>query len=167
MYSGVPAIHNLATPIGPRMTRLVDALAEQKAKLPPAPVCHYLWNFYYSCPLLSGRHRNFPRACIQSAYDALWDREEDRDMCPDAQAARAKNFPQLASEHSLAFLSLCFVTFAICTWNHTLGILLANLAEHALVCFLLSFIAGTWIYARKRCRVLHYVRSFSISVDGL
>lgn len=118
MYSGVPAIHNLATPMGPRMTRLVDALAEQKAKLPPPAVCHYLWNFYYSCPLLSGRQRNFPRACIQRAYDALWEKEEDKDMSEDAQAARAKNFPQLASEHSLAFLSLCFVTFAICTCSH-------------------------------------------------
>lgn len=118
MYSSVPTMHNLATAIGPRMTRLVDALAIQKAKLPPAAVCHYLWNFYYSCPLLSGRHRNFPRACIQRAYDALWDKEEDKDTSEEAQIARAKGFPQLASEHSLAFLSLCFVTFAICTYQY-------------------------------------------------
>lgn len=115
LYSGVPSIYNMATPLaGPRMTRLVDALIEHKAKLLPAQVCHYLWNFFYSCPLFTGRSRTFPRGCVQRAYDSLWSDPADRDTSEDAEIARSKNYPQLVSENSLAFLSYCFVTFAIC-----------------------------------------------------
>lgn len=110
MCSSLPSIFD--TPALPAtLTKLADALQEQKAKFPPAPICHYLFDLYYGNPIYAERTRVMPRGSIQLCYDALFD-VKDKDMSQNAQAARALNFPQLASPASLAFLSLIFAILA-------------------------------------------------------
>lgn len=104
-YAGLQDLHNM--PDAPaRITKLADATAEQKRLLPPPALCHHLLDQYYTCSLWSERQRTFPRGAIQLAYDALWEDPNDRDMSESAQIARDKEYPQLASHQSLAFLSL-------------------------------------------------------------
>jgi hypothetical protein len=110
MCSSIPTL--LSAPALPHsLTRLADALQEQKAKFPPAPICHYLFDLYYGNPIFADRARMMPRGSIQLCYDALFD-ARDKDMSPNAQAARALKYPQLASPVSLAFFSLVFATLA-------------------------------------------------------
>lgn len=113
LYHGINDIYGLADAPA-RLTRLADALQEQKAKLPPPALCHHLWNYYYELPIFADRHRNFPRGALQVAYDGLWSDADVKDMSPGAIEARAKNYPQLASSTSLAFLALVFVMLASC-----------------------------------------------------
>lgn len=91
-----------------RMTKLADELQEQKAKLPPPAMSHFLFDAFYNLPMFQDRNRIFPRAAIQMCYDGLWE-EADRDKCATAEQARKAKFPQLASPNSLAFLSLVYV----------------------------------------------------------
>ena len=95
-----------------RVSKLTDAILEQKMKLPPPALCHYLFNYFHEVHLFADRHANFPRGCYQHSYDALF-APEHRDMSEAAEKARALRFPQLASEHSLAFISLVFVMLAL------------------------------------------------------
>lgn len=90
------------------MRKLADELQEQKAKLPPPQMSHFLFDAVFNLPMFADRNRIFPRTCIQVAYDGLWS-EADRDTSPSAEAARAAGYPQLASSNSLAFLSLVYV----------------------------------------------------------
>ena len=96
----------------PRISKLTDAILEQKLKLPPPALCHYLFNYFHEVHLFADRHNNFPRGCYQHSYDALFT-PEHRDVSEAAESARALRFPQLASEHSLAFISLVFVMLAL------------------------------------------------------
>ena len=117
LYSLHSSLHNLVNaPV--RLTKLADALREQKIKLPPAPVCHYLFSAYYDCPVFSQAWRMIPRGAIQLCYDELWENAEDRDISKEAQEARAMNYPLFASSSSLAFLSLVFAMLASGKYFH-------------------------------------------------
>lgn len=96
-----------------RLTALADALEEQKAKLPPALICHYLFDLYYRTGVFAPNQRMMPRAAIQLCYDGLWSKPEDKDMSKGAIEARNRNLPQLASPASLAFVSHVFVMLAL------------------------------------------------------
>lgn len=112
LYSGAGGIAGMVNS-HPRLTKLADALSEQKAKLPPPVMAHYLFNFFHNCHIFSDKFVTFPRGAYQAAYDALFE-PQHQDQSQEAQAARALNWPKLASEHSLAFISQVFAIFALC-----------------------------------------------------
>ena len=113
LYSGARGIAGMVH-AHPRLAKLADALEEQKAKLPPPVMAHYLFNFYHSSSLFfKDKLMTYPRGAYQGAYDALFSLE-DQDNSAEASAARALQFPQLSSQHSLSFISHIFAIFALC-----------------------------------------------------
>ena len=97
----------------PRIVKLADALQEQKNKMPPHQMCHYLFNFFHNCEMFKDKFMTYPRGAYQSAYDALFDVQE-QDQSAEAHQARSLQFPQLSSQHSLAFISHVFAIFSLC-----------------------------------------------------
>lgn len=113
LYSGGPAGMSGMLNAHPRLAKLQDAVQEQRAKLPPPVMAHWLWSFFHNCNIFSDKFVTFPRGAYQAAYDELFE-PKDRDTSQEAQAARVKGYPQLASAHSLAFISQVFAIFALC-----------------------------------------------------